>query len=574
MKKNHPPSKLMIVLLLCAGLFSCAHEKTSSVLFKDMDGTRVLRTASREGQPGSILLSKPKEVLYTFDLPVRVPQEYSLEITYAFSVPEVKSSQEAERTLAGWEDSFNLEIAFGDNQDAWVLPVSLRTLGIRPVRNMPGEISYTIPLSPGSLEFFSFRIKKNGSSFFQDKIFLELKSLELVPRWFGLIEGEDHLRATPFVYLEDTKATDTITINPAAKFRIGRPELCISGFEPVPESITGIHKNYVQIGNKVYPAEPGQKDLYFNVRTLENNPVEACGYGMNFIVLQSSENRAYPLNPVTISPGDVVSYSRDKWRMEQYEIFKWDQFPQILIFDTADYRVQDRLFKRLAFFVEKAGFQGTLSRDEEIAHLHGWNAHDYRAEDLALFFQTARETNFPLNQEEMELRQVLLDQHIILQDEDSNIIPGTGAIISISQESPGYLRYLFIVHEGYHGLFFIDKEFEAFALSRWKNLDPAARVFISQYFASQRYDTENEYLMSNELMAYCLQQSVSMAGDYFGKNLAGRIYANPERRRVLPARDPETNSWPLLSELFTKEAQAFSEYVNHRWGLRAGSLKP
>ncbi len=243
-----------------------------------------------------------------------------------------------------------------------------------------------------------------------------------------------------------------------------------------------------------------------------------------------------------------------------------------MIFDTADYRVQDRLVKRLAFFVEKAGFEGTLSTDEEIAHLHGWNAHDYRAEDLARFFETARITQFPLNKEELELKQILLDQHIILQNADDSIVPGYGAIVSISRESAEYLRYLFIVHECYHGLYFIDKEFEDFCRLRWRNFDPIGKAFVTAYFASQRYDTQNEYLMANELMAYCLQHTVNNAGIYFGETLARRIHANPEYRHLLPLRDRASNSWPYITELFTEETIAFSEYVNMRWGLRAGTL--
>lgn len=294
---------------------------------------------------------------------------------------------------------------------------------------------------------------------------------------------------------------------------------------------------------------------------------------MCVVVSLFSRQSAFSLEPLAFSPTDIISLDDAEWRNKNYEFFRWNQFPSILIFDTADYAVQDRLLKRLAFFVEKAGFEGRLSADEEIAHLHGWNAHDYRAEDLARFFETARVTHFPLNKEELELKEILLEQHIILQNEHQNIVSGKGAIVSLSQESPEYLRHLFMVHEYFHGLLFIDKEFEAFSRSRWENLHPSAKRFISEYFASQRYDTKNEYLMANELMAYCLQQPVSSAADYFGKTLAGRIFANPNRRHVLSGIESSSNTWPFIDRVFTEEAEAFSEYVGTRWGLRAGSLR-
>ena len=61
-----------------------------------------------------------------------------------------------------------------------------------------------------------------------------------------------------------------------------------------------------------------------------------------------------------------------------FDLYRWDLLPTTLIFDFKDYAIQDKYLKRLAFFVEKLGFKGRLASDEEIAGLHGWNAHDYR----------------------------------------------------------------------------------------------------------------------------------------------------------------------------------------------------
>lgn len=537
-----------LLLLLCFTLISvsfgsCAEEKALSVLFQAIDGYRVLTTVSKEESPDSIMLSKSKKITYRLDVPVGVPGGYSLEISYSFSLSGAESVEQIETALADWEDTsdVSLSVSVGDKEDVWILPVSLKTLGLNDPQISSSIVSYTVPLSPGMIDSFSINVENNDSFFSRKKISLDFSSFKLVPTWFGIAEEENILQVTPFVYVDDASV---LTINPPEKFRVSHPELLFSGLN----------------------------DSYSNLEANPSFPVEVDASYLRSAILQSSKNRAFPLEPVTLSPGEAVSYDRDLWRRENYEVFRWDQFPGILIFDTADYDVQDRLFKRLAFFVEKAGFEGRLSRDEEIAHLHGWNAHDYRAEDLARFFETARITNFSLNDEELELKQGLLEQKIIVQHEDG-IFPGIGAIVSISRESAEYLRYLFIVHESYHGLYFIDQEFEAFCRLRWEHLNPAARLFISEYFASQRYDTENEYLMANELMAYCLQQPVSRAGDYFGKTLAGRIYANSVRRHVLPERDDASGSWPLLAELFTEEAEAFSEYVHMRWGLRAGSLR-
>ncbi|MDR2136597.1 MAG: hypothetical protein LBO76_08280, partial [Treponema sp.] len=232
---------------------------------------------------------------------------------------------------------------------------------------------------------------------------------------------------------------------------------------------------------------------------------------------------------------------------------------------------QDRLFKRLAFFVEKAGYRGRLAEDREIADQHGWNAHDYRAQDLARFFQAARLADFPLLAEERELEALLLDSGII-QEEEGALVPGEGGIISVSRESGAGLRSLFMAHEGFHGIFFIDDEFREFSRRRWEGLSPVARRFILSYFDYQHYDTADEYLVVNEFMAHVLQQPVSRAALYFGQTLASRIDASPWRRAVLPEKDEAEGTWPALAEAFLAEAAAFDAYVRGRWGLAAGRV--
>jgi hypothetical protein len=210
--------------------------------------------------------------------------------------------------------------------------------------------------------------------------------------------------------------------------------------------------------------------------------------------------------------------------------------------------------------------------DSEIADLHGWNAHDYRAETLAAFFALAAKTNFPLLREERELETLLFNTGILRRDSSNTIIPGRGAIISITRESSDALRSLFMNHEGFHGLYFIDEEFRQFCKQRWDRFTGAPRNFILSYFGYQAYDTKDRDLVINEFMAHILQQSVSQAGHYFGVTLAGRIDASSWRRTVLPPKDEAANSWPILANAFRAEAEVFSRYVNERWGLAAGRV--
>jgi hypothetical protein len=270
----------------------------------------------------------------------------------------------------------------------------------------------------------------------------------------------------------------------------------------------------------------------------------------------------------------------EKWRNARYEVFQWDIFPEILIFDTANYAVQDRLFKRLAFFVEKAGYRGRLAQDAEIADLHGWNAHDYRAADLAAFFEAARKSNFPLLLEEHELESILLTNGILRRNSAFEIVPGVGAIISLSRESDRVdrsLRPRFMAHEGFHGIYFIDEDFRNFSRQRWETFPTPAKRFLLSFFDFQAYDTKNFDLVVNEFMAHVLQQSISQAAWYFGEYQPNRmITASPWRRSFLPEKEEVTQDgrrhWPEIAAAFTAEAEAFSRYVSQRWGFSAGRV--
>jgi hypothetical protein len=286
---------------------------------------------------------------------------------------------------------------------------------------------------------------------------------------------------------------------------------------------------------------------------------------------------AFTPQPIRSEPRVILNFPIENWRDSRYEFFRWDEFPQIIIFDTSTYAVQDRLVKRIAFFVEKEGFAGRLMHDREIAHLHGWNAHDYRAEDLAAFFEAARRSNFPLSREERELEDILINAGIIRRNSRSEITPGRGGIISLSRESDRVNRSLrprFMAHEAFHALFFIDEDFRNFSRQRWDAFPETAKSALLAYFEIQGYDRNNEFLMVKEFKGHILQQSVAAASWFFGDFLPNRLLsASPAYRAHLPAREEQRDGrrfWPDLALIFTAEAEAFSRYVDARWGFAAG----
>jgi hypothetical protein len=393
----------------------------------------------------------------------------------------------------------------------------------------------------------------------KSSLVLELRSLNIVPRWYGIDRSGGNLNLSPFVFASPQGG---VGLDLPGEFAFPQGDLVIragGAVRPVIESLR-------------LEASPPEGE--FTVPSgLLLSPIRQFvveGEDLESVRLVPSRPRPFP-EPIPLDPALILDYPQASWRQEAYEVFRWESFPSLLIFDTANYAVQDRLLKRLAFFVEKAGYRGRLAGDDEIADQHGWNAHDYRAQDLARFFEAARLQDFPLLPEERELESILLNARIIRRAGEG-ILPGEGGIISISRESEGYLRSLFMAHEGFHGIFFIDEDFREFSRRRWEGLNPGARRFILSYFDYQHYDITDEYLVINEFMAHVLQQPVSRAGRYFGETLASRLDASPWRRTVLPEKDESTGTWPALAETFLAEARAFDAYVTGRWGLGAGRV--
>ena len=270
--------------------------------------------------------------------------------------------------------------------------------------------------------------------------------------------------------------------------------------------------------------------------------------------------------PITADPGLITAWPQKRWRNKNFEFFSWEQFPSVLIFDFADYNVQNAFLKRLAFFVEKKGFIGTLLTDAQMASSHGFNAHDYRAESLAAFFDKAEKEHFALNESELLLRDILFANGVILRS-SSGITAGRGAVVSISRESPRFLRERLLVHEGLHGVYFTEESFRREVDEVFYATDPVSLRFLKRYFEvnpSLNYNTDDSYLFKNEFMAYTLQQSVGEVKNYYIDRLA-RIINSAEPELCAYIRDTEAAA-------FTQAAEKMSAFLTENWGINGGRI--
>lgn len=268
------------------------------------------------------------------------------------------------------------------------------------------------------------------------------------------------------------------------------------------------------------------------------------------------EVRAYGARAdLPADPATLLAWPRELWRSPQREWFQWSG-TSVLVLVTGDYAIQDAYLKRLAFFVEKTGYRGRLVTDAEVSHLHGWNAHDYAAPDLARFFSLAAEQKFPLDAAERELLDRVVGAGII-KPAGNRWEAGTGALVGISADSAPALRHVLFVHEAFHGLYYTSPEFRAAVKAAWDAMRDDSRAAFRASLARFRYDPSDEALMINEFQAYVLQRRAADWPSYF-------------EERVL-ADMPPAQETVVLADLIAA-ARAVDQKVFELYGLHAGSV--
>lgn len=283
------------------------------------------------------------------------------------------------------------------------------------------------------------------------------------------------------------------------------------------------------------------------------------------MLAQDSDGKV--LYPLKTDLGLVNSWPKKNWRRSDYEVFEWELFPGVLFFDFADYKIQNQFFTRIAYFVEKDGYKGTLVSDDFIENNHGYNAHDYKADDLAAFFSLAEQENLRINSYEEILKEILIANKIIHKDKNK-FKAGKGAVVSFSRESPEYLRHTFMAHESWHGIYFTDENFRNIVATCYNMFDEESLNFLKTFWETQpglKYDTSDEYLMQNEFMAYIMQQSFSNVRNYFlqisGRGSVNRI--QPESAEYIR----NTNA-----QAFVDAAEILNSYAFDNWGLSGGRV--
>jgi hypothetical protein len=274
-----------------------------------------------------------------------------------------------------------------------------------------------------------------------------------------------------------------------------------------------------------------------------------------------------PAVPIPSDPGSILEYDRAAWRSSRYELFSWGAFPNVLIFDFADYATQALYFGRLGFFVAVRGEAGRIEPQEHYSGRHVYNAHDYRPEALSQFFELARTSGAALNAQERSLKDICVRNGLLVEKQDGSVSPGSGAIASVSRETtPFWVRKVLLTHELSHGLFYVVPGYREKCMALWQELPESQRSFITLFLGNkgsldgragyEGYDTTNTYLMVNEMQAHVMQQDRSEVDGYIRRYDDRMRSLLPQERALIDAIASDSTAF---SRIWSRLAEAQSE---------------
>ena len=210
---------------------------------------------------------------------------------------------------------------------------------------------------------------------------------------------------------------------------------------------------------------PG-KDRIYTYRNLKANTVTFYTASIGFVpanitveqfdtgldMMGSVEMKEIALDgkaPMTPLPADfkqILEYNSNQWRYSDWEVYSWESFPGILIIDFQNFNIQSHMLKRLSYFVEKRGYTGKIHSFTRLSGKTDWNAHNYKAKDLAAFFTEAVRSGAVLTSAESYLRELLLANGIIEKSGEGYTGGENKGIVSVSQESTPHVRALLLTH--------------------------------------------------------------------------------------------------------------------------------
>ncbi len=493
-----------LLVLGCSGKFESFRFQTAEGVPIDIrESPPRAREQESHFQPTA---ARPATPVYSLATPVVTPSEnQSFQLTYTSSI------RNGTLRIFSGKDTLLKSVP---------LPPSSGTL-----------LRYLIPLAKGD-RIWGYQVE--GSSAATGQEALDLVGAGTAPFVHGFAIKSDGLTVDGSVaVLAASPGAVSARISEATREQMNQGMWVISlGLDP--DSAGGrVSYSSAEGGTAVFDISPtaGLSRLVFARGSVEFLPRDIAFEG-SLQKLSISQLRADA--PIPADPGAILSWDRASWRRPDFEVFSWDRFPSVLIIDAASYAVQDDLFNRLAFFVEKAGHAGTIESTAALSGIRGYNAHDYKADDLGRFFTSAAHQRIHLTPGEAGLAELLL-QNGILRKTNDGYGAGDGSVISIARSSTPVLRNLLLTHECFHGAFFTLPGFRDAVQTEWASLSAVEKQVWLSFLASRGYNTADSYLVVNEFQSYLLQQERKAVTGFQALTLS-RMRAGSSRGAALAER--------------------------------------
>ena len=332
---------------------------------------------------------------------------------------------------------------------------------------------------------------------------------------------------------------------------------------------------------------PG-KDRIYTYRNLKDNTVTFYTASIGFIpanitveqfdtgldMMGTVEMKEITLDgkaPMTPLPADfkqILENNSNQWRYSDWEVYSWESFPGILIIDFQNFNIQSHMLKRLSYFVEKRGYTGKIHSFTRLSGKTDWNAHNYKAKDLAAFFTEAVRSGAVLTSAESYLRELLLANGIIEKSGEGYTGGEDKGIVSVSQESTPHVRALLLTHEGYHGLFYAAPGLKELVYDLWDKLVPEAQEMWVDYLKSAdvwNYDYKNGYLLRNEMLGYMMQQKDF--SEYFDNMMFPRLL-----KRIPDKAEHYQQNRDVARQAFLDTAAKIGDFLLKEYNLSPGNL--
>lgn len=275
-----------------------------------------------------------------------------------------------------------------------------------------------------------------------------------------------------------------------------------------------------------------------------------------------------PMTPLNADFKQILENDPVQWRYSDWEIYSWESFPGIFIIDFQNFNIQSHMLKRLSYFVEKKGYTGKIHSFQRLSGKSDWNAHNYKAKDLAAFFTEALRSGAVLTSAESYLCELLASNGIIEKSGDGYTGGEDKGLVSVSQESLPHVRSMLLTHEGYHGLFYAAPGLKELVYDLWDNLAPEAQEMWIEYLRTAdawNYDYENGYLLRNEMLGYMMQQKDF--AEYFDNMMFPRLL-----KRIPDKAEHFQQNHDAARQAFLDTALKIAIFLQNTYNLSPGNL--